>query len=248
LAQAASGRLIWIIFKKIVVVVWKLNSVKYICVVNKGNMGITERKEKQKQEIRKMILDASMKLFTEQGYESVSIRKIADIIEYSPTTVYLYFKDKNEILFNLHEMGFQKMAEYTTELWTIKNPVVRLAKMGEYYLQFGLENPAYYELMFILKAPMEALVALDANCEWKSGGQALGRLKDTIQECMDKGLIEKGDVDAVAMAIWSMVHGMVALAIRDRFDKLVPRDQMVPMMNKSLTWLLNALDATGKKT
>jgi hypothetical protein len=65
---------------------------------------------------------------------------------------------------------------------------------------------------------------------------------------MDKGLIEKGDVDAVAMAIWSMVHGMVALAIRDRFDKLVPRDQMVPMMNKSLTWLLNALDASGKKT
>lgn len=211
-------------------------------------MGITERKEKQKQEIRKMILEASLKLFMEQGFENVSIRKIADLIEYSPTTVYLYFKDKNEILFNLHEQGFQKMAEYNSDLWTIKNPVVRLAKMGEYYLQFGLENPAYYELMFILKAPMEALESLDSNCEWKSGDQALGKLKDTIRECMDKGLIEQGDVDAVAMAIWSMVHGMVSLAIRDRFDKLVPRDQMVQMMNKSLTWLLNALDASGKKT
>ncbi len=97
------------------------------------NMGISERKEKQKLEIRKAILDASMKLFVEQGYENVSIRKIADLIEYSPTTVYLYFKDKNEILFQLHEIGFQKMAEYNAELWTIKNPLVRLHKMGEFY-------------------------------------------------------------------------------------------------------------------
>ena len=208
-------------------------------------MGIAERKEKQKQEIRKAILDASMKLFMEQGFENVSMRKIADLIEYSPTTVYLYFKDKNEILFELHELGFQKMAEYTTDLWSIKNPLVRLAKMGEYYLQFGLENPAFYELMFILKAPMESLENLTTNCEWRSGDQALGRLKETIQECMDKNLVEKGDVHAISMAIWSMVHGMVSLAIRDRFDKLVPRDQMVPMMKKGLTWLINVVDTSG---
>jgi AcrR family transcriptional regulator len=210
-------------------------------------MGISERKEKQKLEIRKAILDASMKLFVEQGYENVSIRKIADLIEYSPTTVYLYFKDKNEILFNLHEIGFQKMGEYTAPLWTIKNPLVRLHKMGEYYMQFGLENPAFYDLMFILQAPMEALQSID-NCEWKNGDQALGRLKETLQECMDKNLIEKGDVDAIAMAIWGMVHGMVSLAIRNRLNKLVESEQIVPMMSKGLTWLLNVLDVSGNKT
>lgn len=210
-------------------------------------MGIAERKEKQKQEIRKAILDASMKLFVEEGFENVSIRKIADLIEYSPTTVYLYFKDKNEILFNLHEMGFQKMAEYTADLWTIKNPLVRLHKMGEYYIQFGLENPAFYDLMFILQAPMEALKGME-NCEWTSGDQALGRLKETLQECMDKNLIEKGDVDAVAMAIWGMVHGLVSLTIRNRIDKLVQSpENIVPMMNKGLTWFLNTLDASGKR-
>jgi AcrR family transcriptional regulator len=209
-------------------------------------MGIPERKEKQKLEIRKAILDASMKLFVEQGFENVSIRKIADLIEYSPTTVYLYFKDKNEILYNLHEIGFQKMAEYTADLWMIKNPLVRLHKMGEYYIKFGLENPAFYDLMFILQAPMEALAGM-VNCEWKSGENTLGRLKDTLQECMDKNLIVKGDVDAMAMPIWGMVHGMVSLAIRNRFEKVVTHDQIVPMMNKGLTWFLNALDASGKK-
>jgi AcrR family transcriptional regulator len=211
-------------------------------------MGIAERKEKQKQEIRKAVLDASMKLFVEQGFENVSIRKIADLIEYSPTTVYLYFKDKNEILYNLHEIGFQKMAEYMADLWTIKNPLVRLHKMGEYYIQFGLENPAFYDLMFILQAPMDALQGLE-NCEWTSGDQALGKLKETIQECMDKKLIAKGDVNVIAIAVWGMVHGMVSLAIRNRYDnKILGPGEKVPMMLKGLTWLMNSLDASDNKT
>ena len=211
-------------------------------------MGITERKEKQKQEIRRAILDASMKLFVEQGFENVSIRKIADLIEYSPTTVYLYFKDKNEILYNLHEIGFQKMAEYTADLWTIKNPLVRLHKMGEYYIKFGIENPAFYDLMFILQAPMEALQGME-NCEWKSGDEALGKLKETLQECMDKDLIIKGDIDAMAITTWSLVHGMVSLAIRNRFDKVVTGDhEATVLMTKGLTWYLNVLDASGNKT
>jgi hypothetical protein len=65
---------------------------------------------------------------------------------------------------------------------------------------------------------------------------------------MDKKLIEQGDVEAITIAIWAMVHGMVSLAIRNRFDKIVAREQMVPMMTKGLTWLLNVLDASGNKT
>src|SRR6185369_17180425 len=106
-------------------------------------MGITERKEKQKLEIRKMILDASMKLFIEEGYDHVTIRKIADIIEYSPTTVYLYFKDKDEVFYHLHEQGFAKLAELNQNLAGIDNPLIRLCKMGENYLQFGIQNPEY---------------------------------------------------------------------------------------------------------
>jgi AcrR family transcriptional regulator len=209
-------------------------------------MGIAERKEKQKAGIRKMILDASMKLFVEEGFENVSIRKIADLIEYSPTTVYLYFKDKNEILFNLHELGFQKMAEYNTSLWDIKNPLLRLHKMGENYIRFGLSNPEFYDLMFIQRAPMEALEK-QKDCDWKSGDVALGKLKECLAECMERGLIARGDVNAVSMAIWAMVHGMVSLAIRDRFQKLVSQDQMLPMMQQSMNWLLNTLDTTAKK-
>jgi AcrR family transcriptional regulator len=212
-------------------------------------MGIAERKEKQKAEIRKMILDASMKLFVEEGFENVSIRKIADLIEYSPTTVYLYFKDKNEILFNLHELGFQKMAEYNfnTNLWDIKNPLLRLHKMGENYIAFGLNNPEFYDLMFIQRAPMEALETM-TECDWKSGDVALGKLKECLAECMERKLIVQADVNAVTMAIWALVHGLVSLAIRNRFQKIVgSQEDVVPMMQQSLNWLLNTLDTTSKK-
>src|SRR5438034_1731042 len=102
---------------------------------------------------QKMILEASMKLFVEQGFENVTIRKIADIIEYSPTTVYLYFKDKDEIFYHLHEQGFAKLTEINQTLLGIDNPLTRLYKMGENYLQFGLKNPEYYDIMFIQHGP-----------------------------------------------------------------------------------------------
>jgi AcrR family transcriptional regulator len=208
-------------------------------------MGISERKEKQKLEIRKMILDASIKLFVEEGFDNVTIRKIADLIEYSPTTVYLYFKDKNEIFFHLHEMGFEKMLELNKNLESIANPLIRLYKMGENYIHFGMTNQEFYDIMFIQRAPMECLKEM-GNCNWTAGDSAIGTLKLLLEECMDKGFIRKAPVEVVAMTIWGVVHGMVSLAIRDRMNAVIPKDQLVPMMHNSLNWLLGTLDTSVK--
>ena len=72
-------------------------------------MGIFERKERDKQGMRKLILDSAMSLFLEEGFGNVSIRRIAESIEYSPATIYLYFRDKDEILFALHNEGFEEL-------------------------------------------------------------------------------------------------------------------------------------------
>src|ERR1700761_8372415 len=152
-------------------------------------MGIQERKEKQKLEIRKLILDASMKLFIEEGFEHVTIRKIADLIEYSPTTVYLYFKDKDEIFFILHDIGFQKMQELNVNLEGL-DPLQELHQMGENYLEFGMMNPEFYDLMFVQREPMKKITEL--GCEWIKGDAAITRLKNTITACMEGGYIPKG--------------------------------------------------------
>lgn len=206
-------------------------------------MGIAERKEKQKVELKQQILEASVKLFSEHGYEGVSMRKIAEIVQYSPTTVYLYFKDKNEILFELHELGFKKMEAFNQDLFDIKNPLLRLHKLGENYLRFGLENPEYYDLMFILQAPMNFINK--TNCCWNGGDKALDVLKSILQECMEKKLIKPGDVNVMAMAVWSMVHGLVSLSIRNRFEELIETENIIPTMNKSLNWLINTMDSSS---
>jgi AcrR family transcriptional regulator len=202
-------------------------------------MGIVARKEKQKQEIRTLILEASMKLFVEEGFSKVSVRKIAERIQYSPTTLYLYFKDKNEILFYCCESGFEKMLSQNTTLALISDPIERLHQMGVNYLNFGLENPEYYDLMFIQDAPMSALHDMGAG--WSSGDQSLESLKMIVQDAMEKGLLVSAKVETVAMAVWGMVHGLVSLAIRQRLDKLVPAEDMEQTMHDSLDWLLQTM-------
>jgi len=205
-------------------------------------MGIQERKEKQKLEIRKLILDASMKLFVEEGFSNVTIRRIADLIEYSPTTVYLYFKDKDEIFYALHDIGFQKMAEFNKDLGTIQNPLLRLHKMGENYLQFGMENSEYYSLMFIDSEPMQKLA--EKGCDdWKPGDLAIQRLKETVIECIGKGYLQEGDPHIISLSIWSFVHGLMALAIRERMEKFVPqKEALLPTMKAGLNWFINNIE------
>ena len=209
-------------------------------------MGIQERKEKQKLEIRKLILDASMKLFMEEGFQNVTIRRIADIIEYSPTTVYLYFKDKDEIFATLHDIGFQKMAEFNRDLNTIRNPLLRLHKMGENYLQFGIENPEYYSLMFIDTEPMKKL-AKEGCDDWVPGDGAIAVLKETVIECMQKGYLLDDEPLLVSLSIWSFVHGLMSLAIRERLEKFVSqKDLLLPVMRSSLNWFINTIEVGNK--
>lgn len=211
-------------------------------------MGIAERKEKQKTEIRKLILDASMKLFVEEGFESVTIRRIAEIIEYSPTTVYLYFKDKDEIFYALHDIGFENLQEFNQNLVSIQNPLLRLHKMGENYLRFGMEHPEYYNLMFIMGEPMKTMIQL--GCEdWKPGNAALSRLQATVTECMEKGYLAKSDPYLVSLSVWSFVHGLVSLGIRQRLEKFVSDEKMLlPTMEQALNWFMNNIDITERKT
>ena len=118
--------------------------------------------------------------------------------------------------------------------------------MGENYINFGMAHPEYYDLMFIQKAPMETLNELHDD-EWKSGHQALERLQSVIAECMEHGLIAEGELGAVAMGIWGMVHGLVSLAIRDRFEKLVAPEEVISTMHKALNWMVGTMDLSIKK-
>jgi AcrR family transcriptional regulator len=203
-------------------------------------MGIQRRKEKQRLEVRRLILDASIRLFIEQGFVNVTMRKIADLIEYSPATIYLYFKDKDEILSALHDMGFEKMQNLNRDLAAIGNPLLRLHRMGENYIEFGIGNPEFYDLMFIIDEPMKAFEL--EGCARKPADAAINVLQRTVNECLEMNYLGHADSRVVSVSVWSFVHGLVSLAIRGRMENFVTQKEMLlPSMKQSLNLFINTI-------
>ncbi len=182
-------------------------------------MGIAERKEREKLEMREKILQAATELFLEKGFEATSMRNIAQKIEYSPGTIYLHFKDKSELFFALHQQGFQRFHAVLQEVMHIENPYERLKAIGKQYLKFAFENPEMYDLMFIIRAPMESL--REDEC-WNTGMTTHQCLIDTVEEGLQKGFIIGKDIHSVALVMWSMVHGIASLYHRDRLSMYPP--------------------------
>ena len=178
-------------------------------------MSTAERKAREKEALKMLILKGAKKLFLERGIEQTTIRNIADEIDYSVGTVYVYFKDKNAILHDLHSIGFQELGGYFTELFAIKDPMERLRKMGFTYLKFAMENSEMYDLMFIVKAPMEFIESTEKEA-WTEGADTFNALKKTVEECMNEGHFEGHSLEALSFMIWSLVHGMCCLEIRQR--------------------------------
>src|SRR5438034_1472136 len=114
-------------------------------------MGIKERQERDREAVRRAILDAARDLFTTEGYRHVSIRKIAERIEYSPAAIYSYFPSKDDIFFSLAEEGFRLLGNPADAIEATKHlaPIERLQTVFWRMYEFSVEHPQYFALMFM---------------------------------------------------------------------------------------------------
>ncbi|MBK9270267.1 MAG: TetR/AcrR family transcriptional regulator [Saprospiraceae bacterium] len=179
-------------------------------------MGISERKEREKLELRELILLKAKEMFLKHGYDKLSIRKIASAVEYSPATIYLYFQDKDEIMHELMNMGFGLMGKELAEATHETDPVKRIHLIGRGYVQFGIKNPDWYELMFHSEKPIKHLERCDQD--W---GHGLS-LFDFLISCCNEAILDKRskakDPELLALQLWSLVHGMVSLSLAQRLQ------------------------------
>lgn len=174
-------------------------------------MGIKERRERQQEDLRQKILDAASEMFARDGYESVSMRKIADRIEYSPTTIYLYFKDKNDLLNQICEETFANLLKDWQKIENkADDPLTSLHKAMRAYVEFGLKYPNHYEVTFI--NPLADYLGKDEHpFEGSMGQKAFEHIVSQVAKTMEAGLIKQGDVAAFSQLIWAMGHGIVSL-------------------------------------
>jgi len=174
-------------------------------------MGVQERRARQKESIREEILDAARTLFVKEGYEHVSIRKIAEKIEYAPGTIYLYFRDKSEILDRLCEETFSKLAQKMHAINADpSNPLDGLRRGLRTYIQFGIDNPNHYIVTFVQAKQIP-------EHEVKAGEQCFENLKGAVRRCVEAGQLNCEDVEEVAQALWAGAHGVTTLLIACQF-------------------------------
>lgn len=193
-------------------------------------MGTSERKQREKKAMRKLIMDTAGKLFIRDGYAKTSIRSIASVIEFSPGTIYLYFKNKDEIFHALHEAAFDKFLQKMSNANHIEDPVERLRQLGHIYIHFAFENPEYYDLMFINRSPM---TQIDEEVGWSCGLKSYDILRNTVADCINSGMAKTNDIETMTFTIWSFVHGMAALGIRDRL-KMYPEKNIQSFMENAI--------------
>ncbi|RAS37178.1 TetR/AcrR family transcriptional regulator [Paraburkholderia bryophila] len=112
-------------------------------------MGIAERKNRQKQALRERILDAARRIVMREGFAALSMRKIADAIEYSPATLYLHFASRDEIAQALCEEGYAQLLASFEPHAGIADPAERLKALGRAYIAFGVAHPQTYRLIFM---------------------------------------------------------------------------------------------------
>src|SRR5215470_6694465 len=100
-------------------------------------MGVKERRAREKSETRDKILDAARELFISEGYEGVTMRRVAEKIEYSPTAIYVHFANKEELFMELCHSDFHQLAQQFVKLSQIPDPIQRLRTVGRVYIEFG---------------------------------------------------------------------------------------------------------------
>jgi AcrR family transcriptional regulator len=176
-------------------------------------MGVQERKAREKKELRQDILDAARELFVTEGYEAVSMRRIAEKIEYSPTTIYLYFKDKQELFDCICEETFLKMVDEMARLdRTSLDPVQSLRAGLRNYVDFGLRHPEHYKITFLMGDQQAGEDAVGSR-RMQTGCQAFGCLREAVTACIERNCFVEADVDKVSQLLWAAVHGITSLLI-----------------------------------
>ena len=172
-------------------------------------MGVKERRERERTQVREKILDAALEVFARDGIDAVTMRALADAIEYSAPVIYAHFRDKEAIIQELCHRQLRTMArEFAT--FGALDPVERLRRIGYVYADFAVDHPSHFRFMFLMPHP-----SVDDEEFAKDDPQqnAYAFLKQTVKDALAASAFrpEFTDAEEIAQICWASAHGLVAL-------------------------------------
>jgi len=207
-------------------------------------MGIKERQERDREAVRRAILDAARELFVTEGYRNVSIRKVAERIEYSPAALYGYFPSKDDIFYALAEEGFRLLHGADTVTLDAQlaglEPLDRLNAIFWRLYEFSRQQPQYFELMFIDRS----VPRISQGYERFAFARVLKTsLIGQIQSCIDSGVLPSHLNANVVFRLLTM--GLLGAAMMRLSDRLGRGENADTLARDVLAVTLRGLQASG---
>jgi AcrR family transcriptional regulator len=186
-------------------------------------VGRTERREREREVLRASIVEAARDLLSDDGLAGLSMRAIAQRIEYSPATIYLYFKDKDELIREVVHAGLERLLQSNREelarLPETADAAEQYAALGRAYARFALENTAYFRVMFELPGAAHFDEECEPPCvETDVGFDGVVRV---IERAKAQGLMDVADPARTAVIGWGLLHGLTSLYLSGHLRKLV---------------------------
>ncbi len=195
-------------------------------------MGVSERRQREKENLRRRILEVSREIVIAEGFDALTIRRVADAVEYAPGTLYLYFENRDAIARALCLEVYQAMYAALSPLARVKEPAKRLRAFLRKYVVFALDQPEMYRLALISDPKFSDVLLRDGPIEGNDGpGQkTFALLVKTIAELRQK----EAGAFALAEMVWVSVHGLVSLKIVCHAYPVTPTDTLADMLADTL--------------
>lgn len=195
--------------------------------------GPQARREREIEQLRHLILDAAETLLVEEGYERLSMRRLADAIEYAPSTLYGYFRDKKAILAAVLERTTGELVAALQQAARTPGPLTRLRMLGRAYVEFALKYPRQYEVLFQLRGPTIPVIDTPAFTA------AVQHFEAALTEGVHSGQLKRVPVEETAQAFWAACHGLISLLLThgDRYDFAAPERLLESLLTMQIEGL-----------
>ena len=181
------------------------------------------RRTREREQLRARILDAARELFADEGYDAVTIRRVAERIEYTAPVIYQHFADKAALIREICYTDWRAFGAHFRALFAVEDPIERLMRMGELYVEFALTHPNHYRLMFMTPPPSDTSLdkdAIDPEARGNPELDAYAMLRLNVDAALRAGRFnpELEDPAIIAHVLWQSLHGIVSMHIARGHD------------------------------
>ena len=200
-----------------------------------------KQRSKHKQDLRQVILAAARNIFVQEGYEGFSMRKLARKIRYSPGSIYLHFRNKQQLFESLVEESFTHLYAAMVRLRSAErngDPVEMLRKGLRGYVEFGLRHANDYRFVFLLSPPVEKRP--------KKMHSSFAALREMVCLCLKEKRFRAIDAETASQALWASAHGITSLLIqRPSFPWARKKQLIATVIDNSIAGLLPSAARTS---